>query len=589
MDASTVQDLTAPALPANPPEAATLSPRPLPTGTAAFDASAVPPTVDPVIILDQTASALAADPFISAIIEKGMLTQQVVHLHAQAMKFVARSRPERAATYQQWFTDGYSKTVFGASGLAATTFAAAAPSDVPYVAFFSCFSTLARGDMADLYGAMGKSTTPVGRATADAFGLLAPGGLEEPTFALACAIIRSDLVSVGGELRYSEMDENATIDGREIEDNDISKIQERIDLAYAPVIGGAKVALLRNMMDRAVNKVAMERPFHEVRSYLLGLPKWDGQRRLKYVVRDLLRAEPRREELETMLHNLDRNARRATIKRISLARKMIRKFFIAGVARTLDPGCKHDSVLILKGKQGRMKSTFFRTITPCGRFSDNDMELKEKDSKLELRKAFIFEWSELSTLRSARDWETVKGFLARQEDTVRPPYAKRASIRKRHCVIVGTTNEAEFLGDSTGSRRFWVIEAGEQKADLQKAAEQRDQLWAEALHLYRSGLRWWFEGADDVVRERENARHTVEDPWKDTVEHFIESWADRFKAKPPSSNEVLAQALMLDPAKTTKEDVRHVGRVLRALGYEAQPCWDPSTKKSYKGWVKDGA
>lgn len=554
---------------------------PVPTGAVS---GATPPSViDPALILDRMAAAVADDPFIETLTGMGLLNKQVVRLHAQAMKFLLRSCPGRAAAYRSIFEGAYADTVFARSGVAAAEFDAATPADVSYVAFFACVPALDKARAMELYAAIGKCTTLLGHAMLDAYPLLAPGGLMEPTFALACAIVRSDLVSVGGKLEYSEMDENATIDGREVEDNDISAIQERVDLLYAPVIGATKAALIRNMIDKAVSKVAMERPFHDVRSYLLSLPPWDRKRRLKYVVRDLLRAEPRGDDLRSILR-MPRTKRAEIVKRIGLYRKMLRKLFIAGVARTLRPGCKHDSVLILKGKQGRMKSTFFRTITPCGRFSDNDMELKEKDSKLELRKAFIFEWSELSTLRSARDWETVKGFLARQEDMVRPPYAKRAMVRQRHCLIVGTTNEAEFLSDSTGSRRFWVIETGDSQADLKKTAEQRDQLWAEALHLYRQGFNWWFEGSEDALRERVNGQHSVEDPWTFSVEEFMDRRTED-GGRPPSSNEVLALALHMDPAKTTKADVRRVGQVLRTLKYESRDSWDPGLKKSYKGWV----
>lgn len=566
--------LVPPPSPAAPTTPAAASTPPVPADQIA---QPQPARIDPLVILDEIAQAVLEDPLLGwARGTPGKLTQGIAGMHAQALKFVLRAAPLRCATARQEFINAYAATAL--SGAAGSTFDAATPCDVPYMLIIAAMPFQSAAERKEAWEVCEGASTPAAAAMKYVFAKIAPGGLDDATFALACAIIRSDLVSVGGRLAYSEMDENATIDGREVEDKDVAALEERIDLAYSQC---AKTAPLRAMTDRAVNKVAMERPYHVVRDYMNALPPWDGKPRLKYVVRDLLRAE----DAAADLAKLTKPQRREVMKRIALARRQIKKFFVGGVARTMKPGCKHDSVLILKGKQGRQKSTWFRTITPCGRFSDADMDLQNKDSILELRKNFIFEWSELSTVRSAKDWEVVKGFTARQEDTVRPPYARRAMRRLRHCVIVGTTNEAQFLSDSTGSRRWWVIEVGNAKIDLSKTEEQRDQLWAEAIYLWRRGYRWWFGGKEDEFREKVNEQHSVQDPWVE----LIENWLAQGAYVTPSTMQILTVALQMDPAKQTYADSRHVGRVMRTLGYATGDCWDAGLKKSYKGWFKKAA
>jgi predicted P-loop ATPase len=50
-------------------------------------------------------------------------------------------------------------------------------------------------------------------------------------------------------------------------------------------------------------------------------------------------------------------------------------------------------------------------------------------------------------------------------------------------------NEDEFLHDTTGNRRFHVVQAD--KIDLILQDDELDQIWAEAWNRYVAGERWW--------------------------------------------------------------------------------------------------
>ena len=89
-----------------------------------------------------------------------------------------------------------------------------------------------------------------------------------------------------------------------------------------------------------------------------------------------------------------------------------------------------------------------------------------------------------------RSVNTVKQFLSKCDDVYRAAYGQRTEKYLRQCIIVGTTNEAEYLKDYTGNRRFWPVNlAGKgRKKDVWKdLPSEVPQIWAEAVALFRLG------------------------------------------------------------------------------------------------------
>ena len=124
---------------------------------------------------------------------------------------------------------------------------------------------------------------------------------------------------------------------------------------------------------------------------------------------------------------------------------------MAAVARVLYPGCKFDNMLILSGRQGIGKSTFFSLLGKEW-YSDSLSTFEGKDAAELLQGFWIVEAGELTGLNRS-EMNDVKQFLSKREDIYREPYGRRTSSYPRRCIIVGTTNDKEFLKDVTGNRR----------------------------------------------------------------------------------------------------------------------------------------
>lgn len=218
-------------------------------------------------------------------------------------------------------------------------------------------------------------------------------------------------------------------------------------------------------LKEAVLKVAVERSRHPVKEYLLNIPKWDGIKRVDTLLVKYLGAE---DNIYT--------------------REATRKTLVAAVARTMNPGIKFDTVLVLNGPQGIGKSTLFSKLG--GKFFSDSLsisDMRDKTAAEKLQGYWILEIGELAGIRKI-DEETLKSFLSRQDDKFRASYGYSVEDHPRQCIIVGTTNqEAGFLRDITGGRRFWPVKTPGDTKLKPWDIDDVDQIWAEVMEYYHKG------------------------------------------------------------------------------------------------------
>lgn len=250
-----------------------------------------------------------------------------------------------------------------------------------------------------------------------------------------------------------------------------------------------------------------------------------------------------------------------------------RWWLISAVARAFKPGCQADHVLLLEGEQGIGKSTVIQALVGPEWFSDDLPDLANKDANLAALNSWVIELAELESLRKAEVTQ-LKGFITRREENFRPPYGKSMVQVARSCVFVGTTNRTDYLRDETGNRRFWPVRCG--SIDREAIAADREQIWAEAVALFRDGAKWWPDKTDGEVLkqiEQEQSDRVDTDPWQGPIDQFLVG-RDRVTIE-----EVLAHlAKVIDPrtmeergeavVRRTQADANRAGRCLRLAGFE---------------------
>lgn len=239
--------------------------------------------------------------------------------------------------------------------------------------------------------------------------------------------------------------------------------------------------------------------FHPIRDYLNGL-RWDGVLRLDTLFIDYLGAP-----------------------NTPLTRAMTRKAFTGAVARVMRPGTKFDYVTVIIGSQGIGKSTILKKMGKDW-FSDSFIKVDGKEAMEQLQGVWIMEIGELAGLKKA-EVESIKDFISKDVDMFRVAYGRKNEKFPRQTVFFGTTNEENFLRDTTGNRRFWPITTN--RARIAKSIwddldEEIDQLWAEAFQRYRDGEPLYLpEELERAARELQES-HAETDDRKGVIEEFLE-------------------------------------------------------------------
>ena len=240
------------------------------------------------------------------------------------------------------------------------------------------------------------------------------------------------------------------------------------------------------------------------------------------------------------------------------------RWMISAVARIMVPGCKADCILVLEGAQERMKSTVLKVLATVGGvvyFTDSMHDIETKDGAINLQGIWIVEIAELNAFQR-KDADAVKSWLSRSSDRYRVPWGSVAEDFPRQCVIAGTLNPSGsgYLRDPTGARRFWPIPV-KRAIDISAIEAIRDQLWAEAVHLYRAGFKWHLSEEEVITARGITEERYEDDPWAEIIEAFL------IGKTTCTTNQICLSALTLFHKDLSKATSRRVNDHLRRMGW----------------------
>jgi len=310
-----------------------------------------------------------------------------------------------------------------------------------------------------------------------------------------------------------------------------------------------------------IKELCSKRLYNPIYDYLDSLPKWDGVDRIPELVK-ILGIDP---------NHLN----------IDIYKTYLRKWVISCVCRPLqwmkeddDPTLndKVDTVLVLKGGQGRGKSTFFKEMCPSPAFFSDSLqriENSEKEASMHLLNYWMIEFAEFDGLVKKSSVEILKAFITRRQERFRPPYGRAEITLRRPSILVGTTNSDQFLNDSTGARRFWAIELDDNATiDIPKAKQLRSQIWAQAIAMFQSGETWHLDDAEQTKSNDANEPFNSSETWTEYVESWINSQDPKYNnAHGFTTAQVFEHALEMKPKEIDNFKTKRLKTILLDLGY----------------------
>ena len=321
----------------------------------------------------------------------------------------------------------------------------------------------------------------------------------------------------------------------------------------------------------ALSIVANENCYHPIQDVLNSLV-WDGKPRIRSCLHHFLGADES-----------------------NYVEEMLKHFLLGAIRRVFHPGSKYEELLCLVGGQGAGKSTFFRLLAVKDEwFSDDLRKLDDDNVYRKLQGHWIIEMSEMIATANAKSIEEIKSFLSRQKEVYKIPYETHPEDRLRQCVFGGTSNALDFLPlDRSGNRRFLPVMVYPEQAEVHilddEAASRAymEQLWAEAMTIYRSGD-FKLSFSPEMVRYlKEHQRDFMPE---DTKAGMIQAYLDRYTGSIVCSKQLFREALNHPFDEPKQWEIREVNDIMNhcvtGWHYFSNPRMFPEYGRQ-KGWERE--
>ena len=228
--------------------------------------------------------------------------------------------------------------------------------------------------------------------------------------------------------------------------------------------------------------------FHPFESYFGSLPEWDGVDYIGQLARTVKVKGDQEQFVE-----------------------YFRKWFVGIVPTIMDEQVVNHEIMVFIGKQGNFKSTFFSLLLPPDLRSYFHVKMNSnhlsKDDMLTLCEKALVCLEEIDELRPS-ELNQLKALVTAKNISERAAYARNKEHRPHIASFCGTGNNPNFLSDPTDNRRWLVVEVEDIENPLEHPFNYTG-MYSQALALWKSGYRYWFNQAEIRTLNEQNKRFEV--------------------------------------------------------------------------------
>ena len=236
-------------------------------------------------------------------------------------------------------------------------------------------------------------------------------------------------------------------------------------------------------VNRFIDSTRIEQ-YDPVNTWLNHLPQWDGHDYIKELAARIPTSQPHWE-------------------------KYLKMWLIGMVAqwRESDKQLTGNALTpLLIGRQGCGKTRFCKIILPPelrDYYNDKINFKNEFDLNIALTMFAMINIDEFDKTTNSQQI-VLKYLLSSAEVKFRPPYGKTIKQFRRYTSFIGTTNQQKPLVDPTGSRRFVCVAIDNGKNIDFEDNLYHEQLFAQVLHLFNKGERFWLDNEEIATLIKEN-------------------------------------------------------------------------------------
>ena len=210
-----------------------------------------------------------------------------------------------------------------------------------------------------------------------------------------------------------------------------------------------------------------------------------------------------------------------TTTKQDLWQQCFKKWLVAMVGCVLDDKVINHTVIVFSGKQGLGKTTWVERLVPkqlkeylfSGTINPNN-----KDTLVQLAECMLINLDELENLNRS-EIGSLKEIITKTQIRMRKAYGHNNETMPRRASFAGSVNTAQFLNDSTGSRRFLCFE-------LEGIQYQHDvdinMAFSQALYLFKSGFRFWFDQEEIKAITASNEQYQLRSPEEELLLTWFE-------------------------------------------------------------------
>ena len=249
-----------------------------------------------------------------------------------------------------------------------------------------------------------------------------------------------------------------------------------------------------------------------------------------------------------------------------LKEMLLKKWLISCVAAACEKnGVELEGILVLQGAQGLGKTLWFKRLCDYNKgwlLEGATLNPSDKDSVKRAVSHWIVELGEIESTFKKSDIDQLKAFVTSKTDELRLPYDRAFTTYQRRTAFYASVNAREFLTDTSGNRRFWVLAVRDINVNH---GVNMQQLWAQVKEtMYVPGQKNWFLSPDErELLHDSNEAYRTQSSVEDLILEHVNF--DSEYVKPVQMTKLLRDLGIKAPRMP---DFKEASRVLHERGIE---------------------